>query len=103
MQDKNKPKEILDIRNKFIGEVQADLDFIWTNRKKLVMEIDVLASWFPENWENMTEVQLYAHFNKHFCYEMRFVKEMGNYFEQLLTSKVFGGPLRKGYYNVLQD
>ena len=66
--------------------MQDDLVFIWNNRKKLVMDIDVLAKWFPENWKNMNELLLYGHFNMQFCSEMRFVRESGNYFEQLLGS-----------------
>ena len=58
------------------------------------MDINVLAKWFPENWKSMNELQLYGHFNKFFCSDMRFVLERGNYFEQLLSSKVFGGQLR---------
>ena len=95
-QDKNKPAEFIQLKNKFVNEVQDDLNFIWNNRKKLVMNIDVLAKWFPENWKNMNELQLYGHFNRFFCAEMRFVKERGKYFEQLLSSKIFGGTLRNG-------
>ena len=59
------------------------------------MDIDVLAKWYPENWKGMNEMQLYGHFNMYFCSEMRFVRERGNYFEQLLASKIFGGKLRQ--------
>ena len=61
------------------------------------MDVDLCAKWFPENWKNMNEMQLYGHFNKYFCTEMRFVKDWGNYFEQLLSSKVFGSKLRNVY------
>ena len=94
-QDRNKPQEIIDLREKFIGEVQNDLDFIWVNRKKLVMNINVLAKWYPENWQDMSLLQLYGHFNMYFCREMKYVRENGKYFEQLLSSKVFNARLRK--------
>ena len=94
-QDRNKPAEFIEIREKFINEVQGDIDFVWNNRKKLIMDINVLAKWYPENWETMSELQLFGHFNRFFCTEVRFVQDRGNYFEQLLTSEVFGGRLRK--------
>ena len=74
-------------------EVQANLDYVWANRKKLVMDINVCAKWFPENWKSMTQLQLYGHFNMFFCTEMRFVRDRGNYFEQQLSSKIFSSHL----------
>ena len=95
--------EFIAIRDKFLEEVQADIDFVWNNRKKLIMDVNVLSKWYPENWQNMTSLQLFGHFNKAFCSDMRFVKDRGNYFEQLLTSKVFGGKLRKGIDYVVTE
>lgn len=58
------------------------------------MNINVLAKWYPENWQNMSLLQLYGHFNMFFCAEMKFVRENGRYFEQLLSSNVFNARLR---------
>ena len=95
--NKNKPKELIELRNKFVQEVQQDIISVWNNRKKLIMNVSLLAPWCPEDWENMTEIQLYAHFNRQFCIEMRYITEMGSTFEQLLVSKVFGGQIKDSY------
>jgi len=94
---KNKPKELIELRSKFVSEVKQDIHDTWNNRKKLVMNISLLAPWCPTNWENMSETQLYAHFNMQFCTEMRYIMEMGKTFEQLLVSKVFGGQIKDAY------
>ena len=64
------------------------------------MDIDVCSKWFPQNWKNMTQLQLFGHFNMFFCTEMRFVRDRGNYFEQLLKSKILGGHLSE---NIARD
>ena len=84
-------------------EVQENLDHIWNNRKKLVMDIDVCAKWYPENWKSMTQLQLYGHFNMLFCTEMRFVRDRGNYFEQLLKSKILGSHLSENIAKELNE
>ena len=63
------------------------------------MNIDVLTPWYPENWETMNELQLYKHFREQFCTEMRYIMKMGSEFEQLLSSKIFGGQIKNEYAN----
>ena len=92
--DKNKPKELVELRKKFEKEVETELTQVWNNRKKLIMNIDLLTPWYPEDWESMTELQLYKHFRENFCTGMQYIKEMGAEFEQLMSSNIFGGQIK---------
>ena len=102
--DHNLPDELKLIRRKFEDEVEANLKETWNNRKRIIMEIRLLAKWYPENWSEMSEEELYEHFYKRFCTVDRFINsssgtdpEKGD-FEQLLCSRIFAnGPINKDF------
>ena len=46
----NIPTEIKEIRKKFHKEVENSLNEVWTNRKRIVMDIRILQKWLPSHW-----------------------------------------------------
>ena len=65
------------------------------------MNFRICAEWFPENWKEMDEDQLYLHYHKYFCLENRVIQSFetdakgqtklikkGD-FEQLASSRIF--------------
>ena len=65
------------------------------------MNFRICAEWYPENWKEMNEQQLYLHFHKYFCLENRVIQSFETdaegrtrltkkgEFEQLASSKIF--------------
>lgn len=68
------PKEFAEIKRKYHQEVEAELHRVWDNRKRIIMNFRICAEWYPENWKEMNEEQLYLHFHKYFCLENRVIQ-----------------------------
>ena len=85
----NQPRELRDIRVKYISEVKQDVIEKWTNREKVVMNLRVLKDWHVKDWNTRTEESLYKHWRKYFD-EKGFTSRAERVFSQLLSSKVSG-------------
>ena len=95
--NKNVPEEFKKLKCKFIAEVQRDINNIWYSRKKAIMDVELLNSWYPSNWKNMSAQQLHSHFLENFCTESRLIKDRARAFEQLAKGKAFKDKIKNEY------
>ena len=67
------------------------------------MDVEILNSWYPENWENMSALQLHSHFLENFCTETRIIKDRARAFEQLAKGKAFKDKIKNDYAKEFND
>ena len=83
----NQPQELKDIRVKYISEVKQDVIEKWTNREKVVINLQVLKEWHAKDWSTRTEDSLYNHWY-YFFEQKGYISNPERAFSQLLEKKV---------------
>ena len=63
---KNQPVEMQRIRKLYLKEIENDIEFKWSNRERLLMDLKLFKAWYPEEWKGMSEDDLFRHFMDYF-------------------------------------
>ena len=83
---KNHPKELKDLYNKYIEEVEADVKEKWANREKFSIDMKVLKDWYINDWEMKDEKALSSEYLVKLV-DLKYIKDDENRLAQLLGSK----------------
>ena len=54
------------IRKLYLKEIENDIEFKWSNRERLLMDLKLFKAWHPEEWKGMSEDDLFRHFMDYF-------------------------------------
>ena len=84
--EKNQPLEMKVIRQKYLNEIENDVNEKWSNRERTFIDLKILKDWYQKDWFNRT--------NDSLCHELlgkfkekKFLVSEENIFAQLIGSK----------------
>ena len=86
--EKNQPPEMKVIRQKYLEEIERDVQEKWANRERTFIDLKILKDWYQKDWQTRTKdslsVELLEKFKK-----KKFLNSDDDIFAQLLSQKLF--------------
>ena len=85
--EKNRPKEMQDIYEKHLEEVEESIKDIWENREKLLIDLKIIKKWHVKDWKTRTNDSIAKSLLQQFK-NMGFLSNEAHIFSQLLIEDV---------------
>ena len=86
--EKNQPPEMKVIRQRYLEEIERDVQEKWANRERTFIDLKILKDWYQKDWQTRTKdslsVELLEKFKK-----KKFLNSDDDIFAQLLSQKLF--------------
>ena len=85
--DKNKPRELLDLHEAYLDEVEVHINEKWANREKSLIDLKLQKEWYPKNWKTRTTESVAAGIIKVFK-KKGWLNGDSHHFAQILAEEV---------------